>query len=135
VLGQRTNRRPETSCGKLCEGAPAPGTPECFEEALAETPGKPRPAAVPDTVQTLAKRRFGIVDLFRLLRPPRALGRLNWADSAPTRIAREGPECAAKPPFNFEPEIGFAAQSGLPIFSCEVCISTPTGQQQLAFRR
>jgi hypothetical protein len=40
------------------------------------------------------------------------LGRLNWADSGPTRVASEGPESAAKPPFRCECEIGFTVRSG-----------------------
>jgi hypothetical protein len=51
------------------------------------------------------------------------------------RSPRERSECVPKPPFHCEHEIGFTAPSGVPIFSCELCTSTPTGHQQLAPRR
>jgi hypothetical protein len=41
------------------------------------------------------------------------LGRLNWADSAPTDVAREGPESWRKPSFHRERERGFAVATGL----------------------
>jgi hypothetical protein len=40
-----------------------------------------------------------------------ALGYLNWADSAPKRIASVGPESAPQPSFLCERKIGFTAQN------------------------
>ena len=73
-------------------------------------PGKPRPAAVPDTWRTLANRRFDIIGLFPLPRPPireqnrriadvagHGLGRLNWADFCRSPFAR-GPTASHQIP-------------------------------------